>query len=195
MPHINSVLARTKVPILTVAVAYFVSVVTGIIMVHSGNQFALSYRDRLVSQAVADVGSTPKSALSRALVDFAGNTTGALEYTVLGIGVVLPFPLVAYQGWVGGIVSVDSGHASRLTQPKQAFYYLSVVFLQLLGYSLAVGVGINAGLSVFRARPKDAGFMWFRIPKEALVDILWIYSLVLPIFLIASLWEFLSPWN
>jgi hypothetical protein len=33
------------------------------------------------------------------------------------------------------------------------------------------------------------------IPKEALRDVGRIYALVIPIFLIASLWEFLSPWN
>ena len=115
--------------------------------------------------------------------------------TVLGFGVVLPYPMIVYRGWVGGIVSVDNNHMSRLVDMKESVYYLSVVFLQLLGYSLAAGVGIHAGLAVFRARPKNAGFMWFRVPKEALFDVLWIYMLVVPIFLVASLWEFLSPWN
>lgn len=177
------------------AVTYLISVITGIVMVHSGNQFALSYRDTLVSDAKTGFILSQKNPTLQGLADFGGNWLGAASDTVMGLGIVLPYPMVVYRGWVGGIVSVDYNHASRLAQPTQAIYYLSVIFLQLLGYSLAAGAGIHAGLSIFRAQPKDAGFIWFRIPKEALLDVLWIYALVTPIFLIASLWEFLSPWN
>lgn len=90
---------------------------------------------------------------------------------------------------------MDGNHQSRLTDYKKAAYYFSVVVLQLLGYSLAAGVGIHCGISMFRARPANTGFMWFRVPKDALRDILLIYIVAVPIFLIASLWEFLSPWN
>lgn len=164
-------------------------------MAHSGNKFALSYRDSLVSTAQSGSVLTQKSKLNQGLADFGVNSLGAGIDTVLGLGIVTPFPLVVYRGWVGGIVSVDGRHASRLTQPKQAAYYFSVVLLQLLGYSLAAGAGIHAGLSIFRARPKNAGLFWYRIPRQAMLDVLWIYALVLPIFLTASLWEFLSPWN
>jgi len=191
----KSALSRAKIPILTVAATYFVSVVIGIVMVHSGNQFALSYRDNLASKARSGVVLTRKSELAKGLADFGGNSLGAVGDTILGFGIVLPYPMVFYRGWVGGIVSVDGDHISRLMDLKKAAYYFSVVFLQLLGYSLAAGAGIQAGLSMFRARPKNAGFMWFGISKEALMDILWIYALVIPIFLVASLWEFLSPWN
>ncbi|MFA6096063.1 MAG: hypothetical protein WC788_00365 [Candidatus Paceibacterota bacterium] len=193
--QIRSALWRAKIPILTVAATYFVSVAIGIVMVHSGNQFALSYRDNLVAKAHAGVILNQKSQLSKGLADFGGNSIGAAADTLGGFGIIFPYPVVAYRGWVGGIVSVDSDHISRLIHPKQAFYYFSVVFMQLLAYSLAAGAGIQAGLSMFRSRLKNAGFMWFGIPREALRDILWIYCLVLPIFLIASLWEFLSPWN
>lgn len=195
IPSIKSALLRAKIPILTVAATYFVSVAIGIIMVNSGNQFALSYRDSVVAKARTGVILTQKNQLLKGLADFGGNSLSAAGDTILGFGIILPYPMVVYRGWVGGIVSVDGNHISRLMDFKKAGYYLSVVFLQLLGYSLAAGAGIRAGLSVFRARPKDAGFVWFGIPKEALLDILWIYSLVIPIFLIASLWEFLSPWN
>jgi hypothetical protein len=183
------------VPILTVMLAYFVTVAAGIAMVHSGNQFALTFRDRLVADAEAGVVLTQRSNLLRALADFAGNTTGASVDSVLGLGIVLPYATIAYRGWVGGIVSVDGYHASRLTQPQEAAYYVSVVFLQLLGYSLAAGAGIYAGLSVFRARPKGAPFTWFKIKRGVLQDVLWLYSLALPVLLSASLWEFFSPWN
>lgn len=195
MTPIKFALSRARLPFLTVGVTYLISVITGIVMVHSGNQFALSYRDTLVSDAKTGFILSQKNPTLQGLADFGGNWLGAASDTVMGLGIVLPYPMVVYRGWVGGIVSVDSNHASRLAQPTQAIYYLSVIFLQLLGYSLAAGAGIHAGLSIFRARPRDAGFMWFRIPKEALFDVLWIYALVTPIFLIASLWEFLSPWN
>ena len=164
-------------------------------MVQSGNQFALSYRDNLVAEAQTGVVLSQKNGLMQGLTDFGGNTLGAAVDTVLGFGVVLPYPIIVYRGWVGGIVSVDNNHISRLADIKDSAYYLSVVLLQLLGYSLAAGVGIHAGLSTFRSRPENAGFMWLRVPKQALLDVLWIYALVVPVFLIASLWEFLSPWN
>jgi hypothetical protein len=188
-------LSRAKGPILAVLVVYLVSLAAGIVMAHSGNKFALSYRDSLVSAAQSGAVLTQKSRLDQGLADFGSNSLGAGIDTLLGLGIVTPFPMVVYRGWVGGIVSVDSHHSSRLTQPKQAAYYFSVVLLQLLGYSLAAGAGIHAGLSIFRARPKNAGLFWYRIPRQAMRDVLWIYALVLPIFLTASLWEFLSPWN
>jgi hypothetical protein len=193
--RIAGALSRSRVPVLTVALAYFISVLAGIVMVHSGNDFALSYRDELVAKAQASSVLTRRSELLQVLADFRGNALGAAVDSVLGLGIVLPCPTVVYRGWVGGIVSVDSNHASRLAQPQEAAYYLSVVFLQLLGYALAAGAGIYTGLSSFRARPAGASFMWFKIKKEVLQDVLWVYALVLPILLIASLWEFLSPWN
>jgi len=195
MKSIWSALSRARIPIASVALTYCMAVGSGIFMVQSGNQFALSYRDNLVAEAQTGVVLSQKNGLMQGLTDFGGNTLGAAVDTVLGFGVVLPYPIIVYRGWVGGIVSVDNNHISRLADIKDSAYYLSVVLLQLLGYSLAAGVGIQAGLSVFRARPENAGFMWFRVPKQALFDVLWIYALVVPIFLIASLWEFLSPWK
>lgn len=195
MTSIWSALLRARIPIASVALTYCIAVGSGIFMVQSGNRFALSYRDNLVSEAQTGVILSQKNRLVQGLTDFGGNSFGAAVDTVLGFGVVLPYPMILYRGWVGGIVSVDSKHMSRLVDLRRSVYYLSVVFLQLLGYSLAAGVGIHAGLSVFRARPENAGFMWFRVPKAALFDLLWIYTLVVPILLIASLWEFLSPWN
>lgn len=192
---ITSALFRAKVPIVIIAATYLISVTIGIVMVHSGNQFALSYRDNLIAKVQTGSVLTQENRLGQALTDFGGNSLGAVTDTILGLGIVLPFPGVLYRGWVGGIVSVNSNHQSRLTDFKKAAYYFSVVFLQLMGYSLAAGVGVHAGLSMFRARPSNAGFKWFLVPKEVLRDILLIYIVTLPIFLTASLWEFLSPWN
>jgi uncharacterized membrane protein SpoIIM required for sporulation len=195
MNSLKLALYRAKKPILIVAVVYLLSVTVGIVMAHTHNQFALSYRDKLVSQAQTGTVLTQTSDLKQGLAEFAGNTLGAVADTFLGFGIVLPYPLVAYRGWVGGIVSVDYNRESRLIHPTQAAYYLSVLLLQLLGYTLAAGAGISAGLAVLRSRPKDAGFWWFQIKKQIIQDVLWIWVLVIPIFLTASLWEFLSPWR
>jgi len=192
---IRTALLRAKIPILSVALTYTFAVSTGIFMVHSGNKFALSYRDKLVSKAQTGYVLTRKSQLHQGLADFGGNLFGSCTDTFLGFGIILPYPMVIYRGWVGGIVSVGTDHSSRLTKPSQAIYYFSVLFLQLLGYSLAAGAGINMGLSVFRHMPKNAGMFWYKVPKEAIYDTLKIYILIVPIFLIASLWEFLSPLN
>jgi hypothetical protein len=192
---VRAALTWAKGPILTVALTYTLAVGAGILMVHSGNKFALSYRDNLVSKAQTGFVLTQKSRLVQGFADFGGNLLGAVYDTFIGLSVILPYPIVIYRGWVGGIVSVNSDHSSRLTSPTKAFYYFSVLFLQLLGYSLAAGAGIKMGLSIFRSKPKNAGFFWFRIPKEAMLNTLSIYALVVPIFFIASLWEFLSPLN
>src|ERR1017187_10442901 len=115
---------------------------------------------------------------------------------VMGMSVVLPYPFVAYQGWVGGIVSVRGDHTSRLNRVRPAAYYLLTVALQITAYSLAVGSGVNVGVSLFRPRSWYQGGKFARIfPGEALLDMLRIYALATPLFLAASLWEFLSPWN
>jgi hypothetical protein len=129
-----------------------------------------------------------------ALADFSGNLRGAAADALGGLGVVFPFPLIAYRGWVGGIVSVDGSHASRLLDPGRAAYYLSVIVLQLTGYTLAAGAGINAGLSFWRTRPEYTEKL-LGMSVEALRDLGRIFVFIVPIFLLASLWEFLSPWR
>jgi hypothetical protein len=91
------------------------------------------------------------------------------------------------------IVSVNDEHISRLSDPPKAIYYVSVLILQLIPYSLAGGAGVNVGMAYFRPSQYYQGEKWFGLPKEALRDALRIYLIVIPIFLIASLWEYLSP--
>jgi uncharacterized membrane protein SpoIIM required for sporulation len=176
-------------------------VITGIIMVHVGNKYALNYSDQLVNQSVqsnpASIAYAQGRNLEAALWDFAGNLAlGAFPKTISGFSVILVYPMVIQQGWVGGIVSVHSDHTSRLSEPRSAFYYLFTLFLQLVPYSLAVGAGVNAGIALFRPAPYYRGQKWLGIfPKEALFDIARIYLIVIPMFLVASLWEFFSKWN
>jgi len=166
-----------------------------------GNLFALKVRDQLVSKAVqqdpAAIASNKGDNLQAALLDFGGNLMlGALPKTVSGMAVIPAYPLLAYQGWVGGIVSVRDDHSSRPNHFRSAVYYLLTILLQITGYSLAVGAGVNVGIAMFRPQSYYQGDKWLgMIPKEALRDVGRIYTLVIPIFLFASLWEFLSPWN
>jgi len=194
-------ITRARVSIYAVAAAYLIAILVGIIMVHAGNTFALDYRDRLVNQATqldaASQAASQGNTTLAALRDFSNNLlVGAVPKTVMGLGVVFPFPLVVYQGWVGGIVSVRSDHTSRFNDPRSATYLLLTLLLQVTPYSLAVGAGVNVGVALFRPAEHYQGkkLLGF-FPIEALWDVARIYALVIPLFLLASLWEFLSRWN
>ena len=192
---------RARFSILTIALTYIAFIILGIVLTHMGNLFALKARDPLVSKAVqqdpAAIASNKGDNLQAALLDFGGNLMlGALPKTVSGMAVIPAYPLLAYQGWVGGIVSVRDDHSSRPNHFRSAVYYLLTILLQITRYSLAVGAGVNIGIAMFRPLSYYQGDKWLgMIPKEALRDVGRIYTLVIPIFLIASLWEFLSPWN
>ena len=186
-------LARARFAILTVGVTYLVSVLTGMLMVQSGNRFALAYRDRVVARAQASsitLALDRNERLHAALLDFGANLVGGLSDTLDGLGVILPYSISAYRGWIGGIVSVDGLHSSRLSDPREATYYLTTLVLQLIPYTLAGGMGVNLGLAFFRPQPDYRGSKWLEIPKEAVRDTFRIYLLIVPLFLLASLWEF-----
>ena len=191
--------SRARTAILTIAFTYVLSVIVGIVMVHGGNGFALDYADSLVAKAQATDASSialqHDERLKAALFDFGGNLfVGAIPNTIEGLAVIMPYPFVAFRGWVGGIVSVgtDSAHTSRLADPGEGAYYLLTLVLQLIPYSLAAGAGVNLGLSAFRPRPFYQGIKWLGFPKEAILDVFRIYVFVVPLFLVASLWEFLA---
>ncbi len=191
--------SRARTAILTIAFTYVLSVIVGMVMVHGGNGFALDYADSLVAKAQATdpsaIAFQHDERLKAALFDFGGNLfAGAIPNTIEGIAVIMPYPFVAFRGWVGGIVSVgtDKDHTSRLSDPGEGFYYLFTLILQLIPYSLAGGAGVNLGLAAFRPRPFYQGIKWLGFPKEAILDVFRIYVFVVPLFLIASLWEFLA---
>ncbi|HSB89718.1 MAG TPA: stage II sporulation protein M [Anaerolineales bacterium] len=172
------------------------SVLVGAIMVNNGNPFALRYRDQLVARAhLQDPSSLALASghrLEAAAWDFSRNLLlGAVPSTVGGLGIGIPYLIAIHRGWVGGIVSIDSSHVSRLIDPAEREYYLLTLILQLIPYSLAGGAGVRLGLAYLR-RPKSGEPTWIGLPQEALRDVLWIYTLVVPLFAIASLWEFLA---
>jgi hypothetical protein len=199
--NVGRAIIRARYSIITIAAAYIVSILIGIFMVHLRNSFALDYRDRLVNQAVqqdpAAESANSGNPFKAALLDFSANLfLGTVPKTVSGLAILPPYPLVLYQGWIGGIVSVRGDHSSRLNDPRSAAYYLLTLLLQVTGFSLGAGAGINAGIAMFRPQPYYQGDKWLKlVPKEALRDLARIYVAVVPLLFLASLWEFLSPWN
>jgi uncharacterized membrane protein SpoIIM required for sporulation len=186
-------LDRARMPILTIAITYFISVGIGMLMVHAGNEWAIAYRDRVVSKAQSSsiiIALDQNDRLRAALLDAAGNLLGAITNTLEGLGVIFPYPFIVYRGWIGGIVSVDSLHRSRLADSKEAAYYLITLTLQLIPSILAGGAGVNIGVANFRPRSFYQGERWLGISKEAIRDAFRIYLVVVPLLLLASLWEF-----
>jgi hypothetical protein len=194
-------LSNAKYHILGVAFVYVISVATGIVMAHMQNKFALRYRDKLVARAHANdqaaIAYRNGNRLKAATIDFTENlVVGAIPQTITGLTVVSPYGFAAFRGWVGGIVSVDKEHKSRLASTRHALYYFITLLLQLIPYSLAGGIGVKLGLSYFKQYPEyknDKRYLGY--PIGALKDVGFTYMLIIPLFFIASLWEFLSNWN
>ncbi len=183
-----------------VALVYVAGLATGIGLVHAGNASALGSRDTLVAGARASDSSTIAlergDPVSAALLDFGANVVlGAVPTTVAGLAVIMPFPIIAYRGWIGGIVSVRDDRTSRLDEPRSAAYYLSTLTLQLIPYTLTGGAGVALGVAFLRRREERRvfGVRVYGLPRDAVMDVAWTYALAIPLFLIASLWEFLSP--
>jgi hypothetical protein len=188
-------LVRARVPIALMICSYAGAVTTGAIMVHTANAFALRTRDRLVARAHAQDPASLALAkghpLEAAAWDFSRNLfLGAIPSTITGLTIGFPYLTAIYRGWVGGIVSVDNQHTSRLKDPAERAYYLVTLVLQLVPYSLAGGAGVHVGLAYLR-RHRNPGLTWIGLPQEAVRDVLWIYLLVVPLFALASLCEFL----
>jgi len=195
LEQVARALQRARIPILAVALLYFVSVSAGMIMVQAGNARAIAQRDRIVSGAQSSstiVALRENDRLRAALLDFGGNLYGAIATTIAGLGVITSLPIIAYRGWIGGIVSIDSSHVSRLADSKEALYYLVTLILQLIPYSLSGGAGVNLGVAFLRPPAYYQGEKWLGIPAEAIRDTFRIFLLVIPLFLVASLWEFFA---
>ncbi len=201
LARIRRALWRARLAIASVALTYVASVLVGITMVHADHPLAIDQRNRLVRIVVqtdqpAVAGLTGED-VRAALWDFVGNATlGSLPKAVSGLAVILPYPQVAYQGWIGGIVSKASNGPSRFGDYRGTIYYIVTIVMQLTGFSLVVGAGVNAGIALIHPGVTYQGPKWLGIlPVEAAKDFSWIYLSALPIFFVASLWEFLSPWN
>jgi hypothetical protein len=192
---------RCKIYALTIFIAYCLSCFVGIMMSQDGNHFALSYRDKIVGQAIktekASINYQEGNTFSAALFDFGGNLLfGAVPQTLMGFGIIIPYFSVLKQGWVGGIVSVDSDHHSRFKNFKSTFYYFFVLLLQFIPYSLSIGAGIRCGIEFYNNNKLNGwSIRKYKITKASLIDLGSVYILVIPLFFIASCFEFLSNWN
>ena len=180
---------------------YILSITVGILMAHNGNRFALLQRDGIVSAALradrAAINYHAGRRLAAALWDLAGNVfIAAIPQALIGLGVVPPYATAAYQGWVGGIVSVDAAHRSRFVAPRATVYYFTVLLLQTVAFSLSIGGGVKCGVDTYRHN-SDVGwrFSRWRIRKESLADLGLVLLASIPLFLAGSSFEFLSSWN
>jgi hypothetical protein len=186
---------------LAIFVTYVAFSCAGIVMAHAGTAVAVAQRDRIVHHAMAsDQASMAYASGNRAtavLADFSGNVfAAAIPQTVAGLGIVLPFFSVAWQGWLGGVVSIDGRHRSRLRTVKGAAYYFGVLLLQFIPFSLSIGAGVRCGIELYRHNRGTSRRFWqYRISREAVADVAYVYALTVPLFLVASAFEFLSSWN
>ncbi len=194
-------LDRCKFFAASVFLTYCVSCLVGILMSHGGNEAALTQRDNIVGTAVrsdkASLNLQAGNNFAAALYDCAGNLFyAAVPQTALGLGVVLPYFTVAYQGWIGGIVSVDDLRRSRFDDAKSALYYITVLFLQFLPFSLSIGAGIKCGVDFYKHNSSVSWKLWnYRFPGASLRDLGYVYCLSVPLFFLASCVEFLPAWH
>lgn len=195
MRAVFAALRRGRIAIVSVAATYAASVLLGIAMVGTGNVYALERRDEIVGAAQSTdtlVACRSGDRLRAALLDFGANLgLGGLTSTALGVGVVVLYPVAAYRGWVGGIVSVDRYHESRLADPAAAAYYLATLVLQLIPYSIAGGMGVYLGVGAWRAL-RQRTRTWLGMPVDRLRDVAIAYVVIVPLFLVASLFEFFA---
>jgi hypothetical protein len=180
---------------------YSLACLTGILMVNSGSEIALHQRDKIVGDAVqtsaASINYIAGNKFTAALHDCAGNLLyAAIPQTLLGLGVIPPFFTAAYQGWIGGIVSVDGARRSRFRDVRSATYYLVVLIMQLIPFSLSIGAGIRCGIDLYKHNRSVSWRIWeYRIPIASLRDLGCVYLVTIPLFFIASCFEFFSAWN
>jgi len=195
--RISDALRRARAPIAILAVVSVCSLAVGGVLATAGNSLALAQRDAIVGAAESSEITSAYNQddrLKAALLDAAGNVEVGLIASVTGLAVVGPLPIAAYRGWIGGVVSVDAQHHSRLGQPGPAFYYLVTVALQQIPFILTGGAGMYLGLVAWRRRNDESVRPWLtlRIPGEAVRDVAWIWALALPFFLAGSLFEFMQ---
>ena len=140
--------------------------------------------------AVAGQALAAGHPLRAAFFDAAGNLVGGTSSGLLGLFPPAGYGMAVFRGWIGGIVSVDGNHRSRFASARSAAYYVGVLLLQIIPYSLVGGAGVNLGITLYRPAPHYSGSRWWYFPVEALRDAARIFILAVPLFFLASLVEF-----
>jgi hypothetical protein len=190
---------RARIAILTIALTTGLSVVTGAAMVHSGVGFAVAYEDKIVDRAHRESPILRHfkqgNSLTASALDAMGNAISALATMVAGYFPPTAYVLSAFHGWVGGIVSIDRAHHSRLSDRTEAVYYLTTLLLQLIPYTLTVAAGVQIGfaalLPIGETLYSGRRVPRLRIPFDAIHDAGWLCAVSAPFFFIASAFEFL----
>ena len=127
-----------------------------------------------------------------AALDAGANLMAAAGTSLCGYWAPGTYPIAFLRGWIGGLVSVDRKHLSRLADSREAAYYLATLVLQLIPYILSGGAGVNLGLARVRPVGDYAGPKFLGVPQEAIRDAGRIYLLVVPLFAAASAFEFFA---
>ena len=103
---------------------------------------------------------------------------------------------IGQRGVPGGIVIHLCGTGGKPACPTQPATLTGTLtsadVVALPAQGIAAGAGVNLGLSLWRRQPYYEGEKWLGFPKEAVLDVLRIYAVVIPLFLVASLFEFLA---
>jgi hypothetical protein len=197
--EIAAALGRLRPSIAKVAVAYLLGAVAGLELAHAGVPLALAHRDSIVRRARTSpilIEDRAGHQLRAAALDFAANLlAGAVPSTIVGVVTPAAYALFAYRGWIGGIVSVDDRHVTRLAPAQRGFYYISALVLQLIPYTLAGAVGVAMRRARKEALRAGGRVGPMGIPGSAWLDAGRVYLVIVPLFVAASLWEFLSRWR
>jgi len=70
------------------------------------------------------------------------------------------------------------------------------LLLQFIPYSLAIGAGIKCGVDFYNKQQDEwMAFVEIKNSKKQPFDLGYVYIVVVPLFFIASCFEFLSAWN
>jgi hypothetical protein len=201
MTAILTALRGCRLQAVSIFAVYFLSCTVGIVMVHSGSHLAIAQRDKIVGDALqndrAALNYKSGNAFTAAVIDCWNNLFfAAIPQTFMGLGVVPPYVTVAYQGWVGGVVSVDGSGRSRFGTLKTTVYYCGVLLLQTIAFSLSIGAGVKCGVDTYTHNSQASWRLWeFRIPMPSLRAVGYVYLVSIPLFFLGSCVEFLSPWN
>jgi hypothetical protein len=111
-------------------------VFAGPLIVHSGNRYALDFRDKLIGAAERESPILRQfhrgNSAAAAAIDATGNAIAGFLGMVEGYGIPAGYAIAAYRGWIGGVVSVVDANRSRFAKPHGAFYYLATLLWPVL---------------------------------------------------------------